>query len=85
MIMDRISLKEMKLFGYTGCLPEEKKNGQYFYVSIDMFCKDIPGALTDDLNDTVNYADVYEIAKSIVEGSDCNLIEYLSALFEVIP
>lgn len=76
--MDRISLKNMKLFGYTGCLPEEKENGQYFYVSIDMFCRKIPGAVTDDLNDTVNYADVYEITKQIVEKSDCNLIEHLA-------
>lgn len=76
--MNRISLKQMKLFGHTGCLPEEKKNGQYFYVSIDMFCREIPGTLTDDLNDTVNYADVYEIAKMIVEESDCNLIEHLA-------
>ena len=76
--MNRISLKQMKLFGHTGCLPDEKENGQYFYVSIDMFCKDIPGALTDDLNDTINYAEVYEIAKKITEEADYNLIEHLA-------
>ncbi len=78
MIMDRISLKEMKLFGYTGCLPEEKKNGQYFYVSIDMFVKFIPGAVSDELSSTVNYAEVYEIAKKIVENSGFDLIEHLA-------
>ena len=76
--MDRISLKEMKLFGYTGCLPEEKKNGQYFYVSIDMFVKFIPGAVSDELSGTVNYAEVYEIAKKIVENSGFDLIEHLA-------
>ena len=76
--MNRISLKEMKLYGYTGCLPEEKEKGQFFYVSIDMFCRDIPGTLSDELDDTVNYADVYEIAKSIVETSKFNLIEHLA-------
>lgn len=77
-MMNRISLKQMKLYGFTGCLSEEKENGQFFYVSIDMFCRDIPGALTDDLNDTINYADVYEIAKEIVEKSHFNLIEHLA-------
>ena len=79
--MDKISLKEMKLYGYTGCLPEEKEKGQYFYVTVDMYCRDIPGKMTDDLNDTVNYADVYEIAKGIVESADYNLIEHLA--FEI--
>ena len=32
-MMDSISLKEMKIYGYTGCLPEEKENGQFFFVS----------------------------------------------------
>lgn len=76
--MDRVSLKEIKLFGYTGCLPEEKENGQYFYVSIDMMFKDIPGAVTDELSDTVNYADVYKLAESIVSESRFDLIEHLA-------
>lgn len=76
--MDRVSLKEMKLFGCTGCLPEEKKNGQYFYVSIDMLFKDIRGAVTDELSDTVNYADVYKIAETIVSKSRFDLIEHLA-------
>ena len=76
--MNRISLKEMKFYGYTGCLPEEKEKGQYFFVSIDIFCKEIPGAVTDDLNGTINYAEVYEIAKEIVENNKFDLIEHLA-------
>jgi len=76
--MNRISLKEMKLFGHTGCLPEEKRDGQYFYVSIDMFFPALKGAVTDQLQDTVNYAEVYDMAQSLVEQSNCNLIEHLA-------
>jgi dihydroneopterin aldolase/2-amino-4-hydroxy-6-hydroxymethyldihydropteridine diphosphokinase len=78
MIMDRISLKEMKLFGYTGCLPEEKKNGQYFYVTVDMYFRDIPGRLTDDLKDTVNYANVYYMVEKLVSTTKFDLIEHLA-------
>lgn len=76
--MNRISLKDMKFYGYTGCLPEEKEKGQWFYISIDLFCKTIRGTISDELNDTVNYADVFDIARKLVEGSKFNLIEHMA-------
>ena len=76
--MDKISLKEMKLYGYTGCLPEEKEKGQFFYVTVDMYCREIPGRITDDLNDTINYAEVYSIVEKIVTVSKFNLIEHMA-------
>lgn len=76
--MNRISLKNMKIFGFTGCLPEEKENGQYFYVTVDIFCKDNKGVITDELDDTVNYAEVYDRVVSIVSRKDISLIEHLA-------
>ena len=76
--MNRIGLDKMKIYGYTGCLPEEKEKGQYFIVSVDLFCKDIPGAVTDELNDTINYAEVYAAVEKIVSGSKFNLIEHMA-------
>ncbi|MBP5179965.1 MAG: 2-amino-4-hydroxy-6-hydroxymethyldihydropteridine diphosphokinase [Clostridiales bacterium] len=76
--MNQISLKGLKIFGYTGCLPSEKENGQNFLIDIDMFLKSVPGALTDNLNDTVNYAQVYETARGIVSSSGFDLIEHLA-------
>ena len=76
--MDKISLKEMKLYGYTGCLPEEKEKGQFFYVTVDMYCREILGRITDDLNDTINYAEVYSIVEKIVTVSKFNLIEHMA-------
>lgn len=77
-MMDSISLKEMKIYGYTGCLPEEKENGQFFFVTVDMYFGDIPGRITDDLNDTVNYAEVYGIVEDIVSNGKFNLIEHMA-------
>ena len=76
--MNRISLKNIKAFGYTGCLREEKENGQYFYVSVDMFLKDIPGAVSDDLTGTVDYSKVYKIAEEEVKTNRFDLIEHLA-------
>lgn len=73
-----IRMKEMEFYGYTGCLPEEKVNGQTFVITCEMNCDSIPGCETDELEGTVNYAEVYEVIKDEVESSHCNLIEYLA-------
>lgn len=70
----------MKFFGHTGCFEEEKRNGQTFYVTVKLGIDSILGSYTDDLNDTVNYADVYDICKNIVTTYDNNLIEYLAGV-----
>ncbi|MBR1796889.1 MAG: 2-amino-4-hydroxy-6-hydroxymethyldihydropteridine diphosphokinase [Clostridiales bacterium] len=76
--MDRISLKGMKIYGYTGCLPEEKEKGQYFIIDVDMLCHDIPGAVSDKLEDTINYAAVYKLTEDIVTSARFDLIEHMA-------
>lgn len=73
-----IRMCDMEFYGYTGCLPEEKINGQTFIISCEMTCDDLPGTVTDELTDTVNYAEVYEVIKKETEESHCNLIEHLA-------
>lgn len=69
---------DMEFFGHTGCLPEEKENGQTFVVTCDMGIDDIPGKYTDDLEDTIDYSVVYEVIRKVVESSYGNLIEHLA-------
>lgn len=76
--MDYILLSKMKFYGHTGCLPEEKLNGQYFYITVKLGLNRIEGTDTDCLKDTVDYSQVFEICRKIVTDSDCNLIEYLA-------
>lgn len=76
--MDHLKMTEMTFHGYTGCLPEEKENGQTFIVSVDMAFSRNKGALTDNLEDTVNYAELYELIKKFVTTSKGNLIENLA-------
>ncbi len=73
--MDYIHVNEMEFYGYHGALPEENKLGQRFRVTISL-AVDLSGAgKTDDLSKTVNYAEVYMICKSVVEGKAVKLIE----------
>ena len=76
--MDHIVMSEMRFHGYVGVFPEEKERGQIFIVSCDMLFDKIPGAVTDRLEDTVDYAAVYEVIKEEVTTSKCDLIEHLA-------
>lgn len=76
--MDIIRMNNMEFFGHTGCLQEEKVNGQRFVVSCEIFCDSIKGKITDDLNDTIDYSVIFEEIKKTVEGDKGNLIEHLA-------
>lgn len=73
--MDYIHVNEMLFFGYHGVLPEETKLGQRFRVTVSLATDLQEAGLTDDLTKTVNYAEVYERCKEIVEGPPVQLIE----------
>lgn len=75
---DCITLKGMEFYGYHGCYEEEKKVGQVFLVDA-VLEKDLsrPGE-TDCLEDTINYAAVFDTIRDIVECNTFNLIERLA-------
>lgn len=73
--MDYIHLNELEFYGYHGALPEETKLGQRFRVTVSLAIDLSEAGKTDDLDKTVNYAEVYSVCRSIVEGSPVKLIE----------
>ena len=68
----------MEFEGHTGCFDFEKKEGQKFIVSLDIFIERIKGCYTDDLSDTVDYAKIYEVTKAVVTSDEGDLIEHLA-------
>lgn len=73
--MDYIHLNEMEFYGYHGALPEETKLGQRFRVSVSLATDLTEAGKTDNLDNTVNYAEVYGVCRAIVEGEPVKLIE----------
>ncbi|MCU9615265.1 dihydroneopterin aldolase [Caldibacillus lycopersici] len=73
--MDRIYLNAMEFYGYHGVLPEEKVLGQRFIVDLTVAADLKKAGETDDLAETVNYAEMYFVCKEIVEGESYQLIE----------
>ena len=75
---DCIILNEMSFYGYHGLLPAEKELGQNFLVTLELFLDLKKAGLTDEVKETVNYVDIYQTVKKVVEGPPFNLLEALA-------
>ncbi len=76
--MDKIRLNNISLYAYHGVLPEERERGQEFIITVELET-DLNGiSNSDDLSQTINYADIVTIVKEIVQGKPYNLIETLA-------
>lgn len=73
--MDKILLNQMQFYGYHGVLPEETRLGQRFIVDLTVEVDLRKAGETDQLEDSVNYAELFNICKEIVEGKPYKLIE----------
>lgn len=78
MARDRIALRGLKFFGYHGVLREEEVLGQIFIVDIDLYADLSKAGKSDQVEDTINYAEVYARIKAIVEIEKYLLIERLA-------
>ncbi|WP_409273003.1 dihydroneopterin aldolase [Neobacillus sp. SCS-31] len=73
--MDKIYVNKMEFYGYHGVFPEETKLGQRFIVDLSVGLDLATAGKTDDLGASVNYADLYQVSKEVVEGKPYKLIE----------
>ena len=72
---DRILLEGMVFHGRHGTLPAERELGQPFVVDVELRLDLRPAGLSDDLSKTVDYGEVHNLAKQVVEGEPANLTE----------
>ncbi|WP_338752574.1 dihydroneopterin aldolase [Bacillus sp. FJAT-52991] len=76
--MDKIYVTGMEFYGYHGVFPEENKLGQRFRVDATLDVSLQQAGETDQLEYTVNYAEVYQICKDITEGPPLKLVESIA-------
>nr|WP_281361804.1 dihydroneopterin aldolase [Nakamurella aerolata] len=65
--------------GHHGVFDHEKRDGQTFVVDIVLWTDLARAAATDDLTETVNYAELAQLAADIVAGPPRDLIETVAA------
>lgn len=76
--MDQIVLTGIAATGYHGVLDFEKRDGQQFVVDVVMDVDLAPAGASDELGDTVNYAEVAGDVVALIEGEPLDLIEALA-------
>lgn len=76
--MDKIRIDRLECFGYHGVFPEENKLGQRFYIDVELMFDIQPAGRADDLNLSVNYAEVCQQVQRIVQNKQFKLIEALA-------
>jgi len=58
-----INIEGIKLYGFHGCLEEEAKIGANYLVDVYIITDFKSAAISDNLNETIDYCAIYEIAK----------------------
>ncbi len=75
MSSDRIIIKGMQFYGFHGVNPEERTLGQPYEVDLEVELDLRPAGRSDNLEDTVNYTQLYRVAQGVMEGQPRNLLE----------
>jgi len=73
--MERIHITGLELFAFHGVNREERQHGQAFVLDMLLDADLSAACQSDDLNDTVNYAQVIKQAAAAFTRDSYNLIE----------
>jgi len=75
---DLIEIKGIKSFGYHGVFESENIAGQDFFVDVSLELDLTRPSVSDDVADTVNYAEITDLVIQEVTGDRVALIEKLA-------
>jgi dihydroneopterin aldolase len=65
----------MEFYGYHGVFPEENRLGQRFIVDLIVSLDLKKAGETDELVYSVNYGELFQVCREIVEGKPYKLVE----------
>ena len=74
----KIEIRGLRIFGHHGVMEHERKNGQYFVVDAKIWIDSERAAATDDISNTVSYAEIAQLISKNVGQNPVNLLETLS-------
>ncbi len=73
--MDKIIVKDLKLFCYHGVNPEEKIDGQNFIFDIEADIDLSKPCVSDNVDDTVSYAKIIKTVRRVAQSEKNDLLE----------
>jgi dihydroneopterin aldolase / 2-amino-4-hydroxy-6-hydroxymethyldihydropteridine diphosphokinase len=66
--MDKIIIEDLEIYGFHGVYSEEKKIGQRFLITVELFTSTREAGISDDLTKTINYGQLcYEIEEEFMK------------------
>lgn len=68
--MDTISIDKLKIYCNHGVFRDEQINGQNFYVSARLGVDTYQAGITDDLDKSVNYAELSHVITDYMQITD---------------
>lgn len=74
----KIQIKGLRVYGYHGVLDHEREEGQYFFVDATIKVDADRASSTDDISNTVSYAEIAELISENVRNNPVNLLETLA-------
>ncbi|MDR8020066.1 2-amino-4-hydroxy-6-hydroxymethyldihydropteridine diphosphokinase [Nesterenkonia aerolata] len=76
--MDRIRLTGVTAVGRHGVFDHERREGQQFRVDVELSVDLRRAGASDELRETVNYAEIADVVESAITGAPYDLIEALA-------
>ncbi len=76
--LDRLAVHGIEAYGHHGVLDFERAEGQLFLVDLVLAMDTRAAAVSDDLQDTVDYGTLVAAVKQAVESDPVDLIEKLA-------
>jgi 7,8-dihydroneopterin aldolase/epimerase/oxygenase len=74
----KIQIKGLRVYGYHGVLEHERQEGQYFIVDASIKIDAERASATDDIANTVSYAELAKLISENVRNNPVNLLETLA-------
>jgi dihydroneopterin aldolase len=78
LVSDRIVLHNMVFQGRHGMLEREQRESQPFHVDVELLLNLQPAGVDDDLTRSVDYGQVFDVTRQIVESTSFRLLEALA-------
>lgn len=76
---DHLVLHGLRFFGHHGVSAAERHAGGVFRVDLDIEADIARAWESDEVADTVNYVDIYDVVRKIVEDGEFHLLEAMAS------
>ena len=76
---DLLRVEGMRFFGHHGCRAEERETGVHLDVDVEVRTDTREAAISDSVEDTLDYARLVETCRRVVEDNSYHLVETVAA------